>query len=251
MKKRKWTKDEIWYLRVNWHKKLTREIAEHLGRSENSINCRAWRLKLSRKARSHWSPYDDILLKRKYEEENLSVEEVCELMGRSKGGLHARRIRLGIPSKKPNNRWSLKDEDFLRKEWGYLPDQEIADRLGRTLIAVRRRAAILRISERHAHISMNKAAKIIGYDKRTVKALVKKAQLPHSKSLTGMFRLPEKTVLQLQKIVEALGYPCRPIQSLQTTFVCRECIRKTRPHHANGLCHPCYIVDYRRKRRAS
>ncbi|MHC4644104.1 MAG: hypothetical protein ACYTBJ_01285 [Planctomycetota bacterium] len=239
----KWSKQDEWILRTTWHEKPTRQIAKDLGRTYHGVRAKARCLGLSKKACRGWTPYEDLILKRKYEQEKAPARDVCFLLGKTPHSVHGRRDKLGISAHRKCRRWTVKEEDYLRANWLKLPEKRIAKKLRRSLAAVRIRARKLQVSERFKHTSIRKVALMLGYDRKTVMILIKRFKLPIYESEHGQTRIPKKTLAKLQAQVKAMGYPLQPIRKLNNSFVCARCGESRRPHHAKGLCHSCYYLE--------
>ncbi|MHC4644105.1 MAG: hypothetical protein ACYTBJ_01290 [Planctomycetota bacterium] len=244
-----WSKEEEWMLRTQWNTRSSREIAAELGRSYNSIRAKARQLALGKKAFLWWTPYEDMVLRKKYVQEKLSPKEISELLGKTTDSIKSRRIYLGIPCYRISRKWTLEEEDFLRDNWSSLKRKEIAEHLNRTVLAVTRKAQTLKISERYAFVGVGFVARRIGYHRETIHAMIRMLGLPCSYSEAGFTRVPRRTMIYLQRLVEELGWPLQPIRRIKATFVCRKCYRIIRPHYAKDLCKPCYDDAWGKRRR--
>ena len=96
-KGRCWTSSEIEYLKDNWHKKKTQEIAEELGRTYYSIYNKARKLGLGSNRAHHHRPWTE------EEEEFLaenwgmfSMEHIAKKLNRTPHAIQIRAVKLGL-----------------------------------------------------------------------------------------------------------------------------------------------------------
>ena len=94
---RGWTSSEIEYLKDNWHKKKTQEIAEELGRTYYSIYNKARKLGLGSNRAHHHRPWTE------EEEEFLaenwgmfSMEHIAKKLNRTPHAIQIRAVKLGL-----------------------------------------------------------------------------------------------------------------------------------------------------------
>lgn len=92
-----WTSSEIEYLKDNWHKKKTQEIAEDLGRTYQSIYNKARKLGLGSNRAHHHRPWTE------EEEEFLaenwgmfSMEHIAKKLNRTPHAIQIRAVKLGL-----------------------------------------------------------------------------------------------------------------------------------------------------------
>ena len=149
---KRWTEQEVEYLKQHYGVKSAREIAETLGRPLNGLHSKAETLGLDGK-RGHWSStgkrvgaWTDEEIK--FLQENyldLGAEECANQLGRTKAAVHGkiRQVGGGRPSIGPKVEWSEKDLDFLRENYQALSWEELVEKLGRTEQAVQVRASML------------------------------------------------------------------------------------------------------------
>ncbi len=98
--------------------------------------------------RKPWTPEDDARLKA-LREAGHSINQIVTLIGRTRGSVSSRMTRLGLFNRNTNRPWSAEEIDHLiahyrDPEW---PVKRLAEHYGRTLGAVRMRAAYLGIQQ--------------------------------------------------------------------------------------------------------
>lgn len=91
---RPYTQEEFNYLRENYCKLSTKEVAEHLGRSTNAIiqTARRWYL-----TKSIWNPVKDKLIIENYKK--IKTKELAAMLGCDVRQLYNRAVKLGLNKK--------------------------------------------------------------------------------------------------------------------------------------------------------
>lgn len=95
-----------------------------------------------------WSSEEDALLKELYSQ--VSIEELCEKLGRSRAAIYCRAFRLSLltGTKSPNELatrlWSQEDDELLMQLYRNAPLSQIAEEMNRTYGAVAHRIHILK-----------------------------------------------------------------------------------------------------------
>lgn len=98
-----------------------------------------------------WSAEEIEKLKYLWEETKIRPDEVGKTLGRSKHSVRTKATQLRLTRKAPysshGREWSLQEDEELKREWvkPYIPSEEIAGRLGRTVGALYTRAKQLGI----------------------------------------------------------------------------------------------------------
>lgn len=139
---KRWSSEDIKYLK-NRHKTQTAQsIAEVLGRSANSVRTKAYELGLEKQPPT-WSKEEIEYLKVIYLE--MGAERAAKELGRTLSAIHTkiREIGGGRASIGPRVDWSEEELDYLRQNYQTSSLEELTAHLGRTKNAVNRRATML------------------------------------------------------------------------------------------------------------
>lgn len=129
-----WTKDEIDYLYENWNNLSLNSIINYLGRSEDSIVRKARRIGLNvckkddELIKKKWSNEEDQVIRNRYKQ--LSPSELALLLDRSVYAVKKRAAFLCVTTKV--NRWTEKEEEFLKEKWGITTVDTIAKNIKRS-----------------------------------------------------------------------------------------------------------------------
>lgn len=86
----------------------------------------------------NWTKEEDIILQEHYQGENrnrLTVESLCFLTDRTPASIRGRIAKLKLHSPRP--RWSPEDLEFLNENYGVMPANKIAKKLGRSVNALK------------------------------------------------------------------------------------------------------------------
>lgn len=118
---KQWTKIEDDFIKTNYDKMSTEEIARRLGRTESSIGNRIHRLKLS--GRRHYG-------RKTWTKEDMEKPT----SNKKEKPIHS------------NKQWTKAEDDFLKTNYDKIPNKEIAQRLGRTEASIKQRSAIFKLS---------------------------------------------------------------------------------------------------------
>jgi len=141
---RKWTDEEVEYLKEHYGDDGAEGIAHVLNRTKSSVQTKARELDLTDdQARGLWTEDDEAFLRENYLE--LGAEECARRLGRSKASVHGkiRKIGGGRPSIGPKVEWTEQELDFLRDNYHQLTWEEMVEQLGRTEQAIQVRASML------------------------------------------------------------------------------------------------------------
>lgn len=143
----RWTKEEIRLLKNNYEYVNIKQIARILNRTVNSTVNKAVRLRLRKNIL--WSKNDDIYLERFVYENDTNLEEAAIFLGRTKGAVATRLTVLRKKNKAMymKIKWSKKEDEFMLRFYKQMPAHLIAQRLNRTLYAVRSRATVLGLNK--------------------------------------------------------------------------------------------------------
>jgi len=100
------------------------------------------------------------------------LEEICQVIGRSKDAVRSKALQLGLGSAKPGVRryrykWTEKEKSTLEQYWAKLPPSQIAKMLGRGTDGVRRQAVKMGLGLRIRQvdgISANELYRVIAHE---------------------------------------------------------------------------------------
>jgi len=136
--KKKWTYEEIQYLRENWNIKPFRDIMASLDRTEDSIMRKAGRLALDIRKKEEdlkkrkWTEEEDEFIINHYKK--MSSVEISSHINRTASSIRKRARVLKISN--PVTHWTRVEEDFLFEKWGIISVDSIAKQLNRSRNAV-------------------------------------------------------------------------------------------------------------------
>jgi DNA-binding CsgD family transcriptional regulator len=138
-----WTAKEDAILRRMFPTRTNPEIAERLGRPLKSVIARARKLGLlkERPGFKEWTAREDRQLRQLYPKH--TPTEIAERLGRTLSSVRGRMYKIGIlvrRTPKPPT-WTAKEDRLLKQLYGRRTLEEIAERLGRSVNAVKLRAS--------------------------------------------------------------------------------------------------------------
>jgi hypothetical protein len=91
---RRFTEEEINFIKENYSKMTGLEIAKKLGRSRGSVLSKTWILGLSKRGRRVWKDSEIEFVKENYPDK--SVKQIAEILGRTNKSVHYMIQRLGV-----------------------------------------------------------------------------------------------------------------------------------------------------------
>lgn len=156
-------------------------------------------------------------------------------------------VRNRVSAARKRARWTEEEASYLRFEWGVLPVASIARNLGRTVGGTFGQAARMGLRAARETLSLNEAARRIGYSPMAVRAAMRRLGMRtrRAPSIARSGRVPDKLAIlpeQVRPIAEELlewsrrrewGVRGKPP-------ACLRCRRKDKPHYARGVCQSCY-----------
>jgi DNA-binding CsgD family transcriptional regulator/predicted HTH domain antitoxin len=203
--KKRWSEDEIVYLKENWGNARLDLIISKLERTKDSVTRKAMRLGLETQkkedelAKKRWKQIDDEFLIKNYKV--LPIEEITKCMGRTTSAIEKRVITLGVAS--TVRRWTMEEENLLKEKWGIVCIDTIAKRLNRSRSAVMLKAYKLSLKEQvtagGTYLTPAEISDILGVNKRTFYTWIDKGYIKCKK-----FRINKKKVYQvtIEELVE-------------------------------------------------
>ncbi len=135
-----WTREEIEFLRENYKKIPTKNIAKRLGRTYRSISKKAFKLNLCYSSKK-WTKEEVEFLKKNYK--IISSKEIAEKFGRTNSGLLHKAMKLGLTL--PHRPWTKGEIEFLKNNYKIISYRDIAKKLDRTYYGVQSRAFNLKL----------------------------------------------------------------------------------------------------------
>ena len=120
-----------------------REIAERIGRPLTAVRQKAYSMGIKTREWRHWSANEVKLLKKLYPSEN--TQSIADKLGRSSEWVRQKANLIGLKKVgiTPVCVWSRQEEALLRKMYPDNSISDIANQLGRTVLAVASRASKL------------------------------------------------------------------------------------------------------------
>lgn len=145
MKTRRWTQEEVRFLKKEYDGKNAQSVGEKLDRTLRSVQTKASELGLS-KGKS-WSQVEIKFLRENYLK--LGAKEVAVQLGRTLSAIHTkiREIGGGRKSIGPRRNWTKDELEFLRENYQKLSWDELTQQLDRTKSAIQVRARMLHIKK--------------------------------------------------------------------------------------------------------
>lgn len=134
---RRWTEEEVEYLKNNYAKMTCEKMANKLNRSIGSIYVKVRKLNLPRK-KEIWTEDDDIYLEYFIFSKDGKLKEAAEFLNRS---LDTTRSRAATIRKKRKDyyicrKWTTEEDNYIKTNYKSVTYQAIALRLGRSRMAV-------------------------------------------------------------------------------------------------------------------
>ena len=148
---RRWSDSEVKLLKKRHPNATLQSIADKLGRSLDVVGNKALKLGLRKETHVPWTIQEETLLKKLYADN--STKDVAKQVGRSVAVVRDKASKLGAKKyykkhPKKYHAWSKKELKLLKKLYPSRTAQEIADRLGRSVLAVRLRIVKLGLKKR-------------------------------------------------------------------------------------------------------
>lgn len=112
----------------------------------------------------HWSEREDVILRRDYRHSVESLRELALRFGVTEGAVRQRLTRMGILRQAV--RWSPKEEEYLRENYGKISSRVMSERLGKSRNTVVKKAHRLGVSSRvrDGWFTKKEVAEIFGVD---------------------------------------------------------------------------------------
>jgi hypothetical protein len=124
-RKKKWTDEQINFIKSNYQDMSSRQIASALGKSLHSVQSQVYFLGLEKNI--VWTPEKKNMLKKLYAK--MSPDELAQKLGCAKSSLFKQAKMIGIPRKKPL--WSKEEIAYLKQNFHKMIAAELAKRLNR------------------------------------------------------------------------------------------------------------------------
>lgn len=145
---RRWTEEEIRYLKENYESVPTKAIAENINRTSKAVHGKTHQIGLRKKfdgRAKRWTDKEIAFLRENYE--TTPAKEMAKTLGRSVPSTwHMARL-LGLKNRRcgKGRRWALDEINFLRENYGKIPTEEIAERVRKSIAAVWQKAQQLNL----------------------------------------------------------------------------------------------------------
>ncbi|UCC74096.1 MAG: hypothetical protein JSV86_05925 [Gemmatimonadota bacterium] len=152
--------------------------------------------------------------------------------------------------------WTKRDDDYLEFWWGELPQPQLAERMGRTVLALQCRARQLGL--RKGYFTLAEMARESGYCQKRIQIAARRASVPLSKNPRGhgfTYVIPRRAVEMIYRELARHddGSPLHPRKKGEWGRGfgrCSDCGRRDRPRHARQRCAACYARWRYRQTRA-
>lgn len=150
---KKWTEEDIEFLKWNYETLSYEEIGDALGRSYESVRSKANKLKFPRK--NGWTEDETRYLKENYS--RTSIKEISYTLKKSEASVGAKAFSMGI-TKIPD--WTDKQISFLREKWETTTAKKIGELLGRTESSVYNKARDLGLDSKNLKLEGKKFGRL-------------------------------------------------------------------------------------------
>ena len=138
-----WTDEENNYLKNNFSKMRTIDLAEHLGVSYSIVQRQLAKLELTTKTRILSESELEFI---KSQWGILPASQIAKQLNTTKATIYGRAKKLGLPMVKNNRLWTLEEENYLKINYGRLSVEELAESLNRTKASIHAKAAKLNLT---------------------------------------------------------------------------------------------------------
>ncbi|EHD5018754.1 hypothetical protein JRB95_001381 [Listeria monocytogenes] len=128
---KRWTEEEIKYLKNNHAKMNSEEIGNKLNRSANSVRIRASILELP-KRQNHWAADEINYLKNNYTK--MGYKQIANKLNRSVESVRKKIVYLNLPKKQ--NHWTEDENEYLKNNYTKMGYEEIGNKLNRSASSV-------------------------------------------------------------------------------------------------------------------
>lgn len=140
-----WSKEEVEKLILLSETKTLNELVLALGRTSSSIKKKAFSLGISIKSsRKSWTEEEYQKLENLLLKEQKSPREIAQILGRTEDAIMVKINRRKLPMNQKNI-WSKEEETLLSDLWGSEAIEKIAQKLNRTVSAIRNKAFQLKL----------------------------------------------------------------------------------------------------------
>lgn len=140
-----WTKEEKEYLLSNPKDKNFTEIAKELNKTPNSVRSMASHMGV-KKPHKQWDSKKITSLIEYYANPNISISQICEMLGETRGSIDYKAKKLGL-KKATNFGWTVEQEELLRKL--YCEENKniefIAEKLNKNVPAVKSKVTRMKL----------------------------------------------------------------------------------------------------------
>jgi hypothetical protein len=145
---RKWTPEELALLREKYPSTPVDELAELLGRQPGGIKVQAQRQNVSQRSRFTWTEEQIQEVLALARNEGLGTGAIAKRVHRPLSSVSKIVCKHGL-SKEHHQKWTNREEDFIRKNFSNLHAREIANALGRTIVSVHAKLKKMHLHQIH------------------------------------------------------------------------------------------------------
>lgn len=146
MRGRKWTEEEIKFLKDNLGSMSNQEIANALGRNIGSVAAKATKLNVPRKNNRKWTEEDYQFLRDNAA--TMTNEEIAKALDRNIGSVAKIIPAMGLERKTAYAKWSEKDVAFLKNNAINMSNKQLAKALNRNIGSITAKLSELQLGER-------------------------------------------------------------------------------------------------------
>lgn len=160
------------------------------------------------------------------------------------------------------DRWTRKEDEVLRSNFGRMRTERIAEQLERTPSAVFNRAHKLGLRAQlpDGHMTLTQAVERSGYTGRQLRRAAKRAKIRLQRAMpvrpgrkAHTYSITEEQLMQICEVLDpVVGLRAKGELAkwgVNKASACIECGTKDDPHYALDLCENCYRRGYEKRRR--
>jgi hypothetical protein len=134
---RKWTQEELAFLKKYFPKKGRGYVAERLQRSRTGVAARARMMGLHREELHYWSTYEDNYLRRNFGKK--TAQSIGRTLHRTTDAVQLRAARLGL-GKRRNPTYTAEERALIKQQYAEgVSATKIAEQMGRPVTSIRTR----------------------------------------------------------------------------------------------------------------
>lgn len=167
--KREFTEEEINYILKNWGKESAYSMKKRFNCTWYAIAKIAERHGLPLPKSNAWTEKEVRKLKRLAPKYHYYI--IAEKLGKSNNAVYLKARKLGIELIQNRKKWTKEDEDFLKEKWGYIPIEDIAFKLRRTIFSIKVKAIRMNLGSmlsNNENLTISEVSEILNISRDTI-----------------------------------------------------------------------------------